>query len=119
MEQVISLNSSVIRIVIVYRPPISSKSGLTHSLFFDEFSSLLEHLISSSGKLLLVADFNFHVNDPSDGTACQFLDLLNCFNLGAQNANSSTHKKNNALDLIIIRSHQTTVSNLSINGGHL
>ena len=46
-------------------------------LFFDEFSMLLERLVSSPGNLLLNGDLNFHVNDPSDSTASQFLDLLN------------------------------------------
>ena len=69
--------------------------GLTHAAFFDEFSMLLERLMSSSGILLLNGDSSFHVNDPSDSTASQFqaadqelsfcLDLLNCFNLDISN----------------------------------
>ena len=73
------------RIIIVYRPPISVKNGLTHAAFFDEFSMLLERLMSSPENLLLNGDFGFHVNDPSDSTASQFLDLLNCFNLDISN----------------------------------
>ena len=65
------------RIIIVYRPPISVKNhGLTHAAFFYEFSMLLERLMSSPENLLLNGDFGFHVNDPSDSTASQFLDLL-------------------------------------------
>ena len=74
------------RIIIVYRPPISVKNhGLTHAAFFDEFSMLLERLMSSPENLLLNGDFGFHVNDPSDSTASQFLDVLNCFNLDISN----------------------------------
>ena len=74
------------RIIIVYRPPISVKNdGLTHAAFFDEFPMLRERLMSSSGILLLNGDFSFHVNDPSDSTASQLLDLLNCFNLDISN----------------------------------
>lgn len=51
-------------------PPLSSKNGLTHAQFFDEFSYLLELLVSSSGKPLLAGDFNFHVNDWLNGPAC-------------------------------------------------
>ena len=67
------------------------------------------------GNLLLNGDFNFHVNDPSDSTISQFLDLLICFNLDIFNLCTPTHKNNNVLDLIITRSGETSVSNLSVH----
>ena len=36
---------------------------------------LVEQLVSASGKLLLAGDLNFHVNDPSEGNAYQFLAI--------------------------------------------
>ena len=84
-------------------------------LFFDNFPSLLERLVSSPGYFLLAGDFNFYVNDPSDNTANMFLDLLNCFNLEIRNVYPPTHKNNNVLDLIITRSGEATVLNLSVN----
>ena len=75
--------ASIIRIVFICRPPISAKNALTYALFFDEFSMLLEPLVSASGKLLLAGDLNFHVNNPSEGNAYQFLNVLSCFNLNA------------------------------------
>ena len=114
-EVLLHCSSSIIRIIVIYRPPISVKNGLTHAAFFDDFSSLLERLVSSTGRLLLAGDFNFHVNDSSDNTANKFLDLLSCFNLEVCNVHTPTHKNNNALDLIITRSGEETVLNLSIN----
>ena len=64
-------------------------------LFFDEFSTLLEPLVTlvcASRKLLLAGDLNFHVNNPSEGKAYQFLDVLSCFNLNALNVNIPIHK---------------------------
>ena len=55
------------------RQPLSARNGLTYALFFDEFSTLLEPLVSAFGKLLLAGDLNFHVNNPSEANACQFL----------------------------------------------
>ena len=49
-------SASIIRIVFICRPPISAKNGLTYALFFDEFSMLVEQLVSASGKLLLAGD---------------------------------------------------------------
>lgn len=69
--------STALRIVIVYYPP--SKSS---SLFFDEFPCLLEKLVTASGCLLLIDDFNFHVDDKSDPAALKFRQLLlEVFNL--------------------------------------
>ena len=91
------------------------KNGLTHAAFFYEFSVLLELLVFSPANLFLNGDFNFHVNDPSDSTSSQFLDLLNCFNLDICNLCTPKHKNNNVLDLIIIRSGETSFSNLSVH----
>ena len=67
-----------------------------------------ESLVSAFDKLLLAGDLNFHVNDPSEGNAYQFLDVLSCFNLNALNFNILIHKSNNLLDLIdqIWRKHR-------------
>ena len=84
-------------------------------LFFDEFSTLLEPVVYASGKLLLAGDLNFHVNNPSEGNAYQLLNVLSSFNLNALNVNIPIHKSNNRLDLIITRSGENTVFNLSVN----
>ena len=51
-----------LRIVIVYRPPPSTTNGLTTTIFFDEFSTFLEQYVTIPGSLLMVGDFNFHVD---------------------------------------------------------
>ena len=42
---------------------------------------LLEHLATASGKLIMLGDFNFHVDDTNNASAMKFLDIVNCFNL--------------------------------------
>jgi hypothetical protein len=51
-----------IRLLVVYRPPASS-----HSVFRDEFSSLLEQI--ALNKLLIVGDFNLSIRDKPDDAA--------------------------------------------------
>ena len=114
-ELLLHSSASIIRIVFICRQAISAKNGLTYALFFDEFSTLLEPLVSASGKLLLAGELNFHVNNPTEGNSYQFLDVLSCFNLNALNANIPIHKSNNLLDLIITRSGEKTAFNLSVN----
>ena len=78
--EVILSNVTVTRI-IVYRPPQSKNNCASNSLFFEEFPLLLEHLASASGKLIMLGDFNFHVDDTNNALAMKFLDIVNCFNL--------------------------------------
>ena len=66
-----------------------------NALFFDEFSTLLEPLVSASSKLPPAGDLNFYVNNPSEGNAYQLLDVLICFNLNALSVNILIHKSNN------------------------
>ena len=52
-------NSSLLRLITVHRPPPSKKNKHTVQLFFDEFSSLLEHLAVVSGNLIISGYFQF------------------------------------------------------------
>ena len=116
-ELLLNFSASIIHIVFTCRQPISAKNGLTYALFFDDFSTLLEPLVSASGKLLLAGDLNFHINNPSESNAYKFLDVLSCFNLNTLNVSIPIHKSiwksNNLLHLIITRSGESTAFNLS------
>ena len=100
------------RVVVIYRPPPSTRNKLSPSIFFDEFSSLLEVLQSRSYRLLLTGDFNLHVDNPENATASTFLDLLSSADL-KNFVNVPTHKNNHTLDLIISKT-DGTVTNISI-----
>ena len=92
------------RIVNIYRPPPSATNGLTVALFLNEFSLFLEQLVITYAPLVIVGDFNFHVNDPGDTTARRFLDLLDSFGL-CQNVCRATHISGHTLDLVISNSN--------------
>ena len=49
--------------ISVYRPPPLPANGLTVDIFLDEFGSLLEELVVTDAELLIVGDFNFHMDD--------------------------------------------------------
>ena len=83
-------------LVVVYRP---SSHTITDE-FFEEFTALLEIASIYSSTVIICGDFNVHVDDVSDTSACRFTDLLNAFNL-VQHVNDSTHTEVHALDLII------------------
>ena len=83
------------------------------SLFFEEFSRLLEALVTPPGSLLMAGDFNFHVDVPSDRDAQRFLRLLETFNL-KQHINVPTHRSGHTLDLVITRSDENVASKFDV-----
>ena len=103
-----------IRIVIVYRPTPSNTNGFTPAIFLDEFFTFLEQYVTIPGSLLIVGDFNFHVDTCDSEHVAAFLQLLDVFNLN-QHTIGSTHKEGHTLDLVITRSDDDIVSNLSID----
>lgn len=86
-----------VKILLVYRPP-----GLSTSLLLEEFSKLLEHVTADlrHRRLLIVGDFNIHVDNSNDATARQFLDLLDSFDL-VQHVREKTHANGHTLALVI------------------
>ena len=92
-ELLLHSSASIIRTVFICRQPISAKNGLTYALFFDEFSTLLEPLVSASGKLLLAGDLNFHVLKQSfRRQRLSISGCKSCFNLNAFYVNILIHK---------------------------
>ncbi len=89
-------------LAVLYRPTHSEKNNKPMSLFFDELTDLLENLSTSVDELLVVGDFNIHVDNKLNRDAIHLLDLLDSFNL-IQHVNEPTHKDGHTLDLIITR----------------
>lgn len=96
----IKFSSSLVRLVIVYRPPSSSTP---FSAFISEFTELIDNLILCKEKLLIAGDFNIHVDNFDDFNANRFKELLECTGF-TQHVNDSTHIHGHTLDLIITRS---------------
>lgn len=80
-------------ILNIYRPPGTS------TLFFEQFQDVLSHMASLPHDLVVLGDFNLHVDTSSSQTS-QFLDILASFDL-QQNVDFPTHIHGHALDLII------------------
>ena len=96
-----------VRLIVLYRPPSSDVS-----LFFDEFANYLAHVVTASGYLLIVGDFNLHV-DSQNNAGRRFTGFLQSFNL-RQHVNGSTHKNGHTLDLVITREEQSFIKNLLV-----
>ena len=93
------INRKSIRALVEYRPP---ETGAAIDLLFEEFYSLLEEVVVCSEELLIIGDFNFHMDDTADRYAAQFGSLLELFNL-KQHVAVPTHRSGHILDLVISR----------------
>jgi hypothetical protein len=66
-----------IRIVVIYRPPLSGQNSSTESNFFNDFSTLAEQLATAPGNLAI----NFPLDDSCNINTKKFRDILERFNL--------------------------------------
>ena len=70
------------------------------SKFSDEFAKLMSIVCIDFDRVLLVGDFNIHVDNPKDRCATEFMSTLDDFGL-SQHVTQSTHNKGHILDLVI------------------
>ena len=78
------------------------------------FGTLHEELVVTNAELLIVGDFNFHMDDLMDGNAIRFSRLLETFDL-KQYVKAPTHLYGHILDLVITRSAAVSlVSNFRV-----
>ena len=109
--QVVS-GSSLYHISVIYHPPPSVKNKLTFALFMDEFPRFLADAVMTSGQLLIIGDFNIHVNSESRESK-QFTSLLHTYNL-TQHVTSPTYRRGRVLDLVITRTDAGTISDILV-----
>ena len=103
------VNSVSIRLIVVYRPPRSCIP-----IFLTEFSRLLDLLINMPGKLLVVGDFNLHVDLADDGPARRFRDLVDSYGL-CQHVKEATHVHGHTIDLVLSRQSDNLVSDAFVS----
>ena len=82
----------------LYHPPYSTMIP-TNNIFIDEITKLLTKVLPSSKNCIILGDFNLHVNDQDDEDGQNFSDFMEASGL-KQHSMISTHKTNNALNLI-------------------
>ncbi len=89
----------------VYRPPGH------HTDFIKEFGDFISELVLAADKVLIVGDFNIHVDNEKDALGSAFIDILNSIGV-RQHVSGPTHCQNHILD--IIRSHGIDVNGVEV-----
>ena len=85
----------------VYHPPIGSTAGNTHIKFLDEVSQLVQYFITNHKNLVLLGDFNIHVQDLTNLNSLVYSDTVEAIGL-IQHIEPT--QPGNTLDLIYIES---------------
>ena len=105
--------SFTFRVVVIYRPPPSQPNGIKKSSFIEEFGDLMELTATLSGKLIVLGDFNVHVDCKSDPETTDLQSLFDCFDL-VQHVDGATHKDGHTLDLVISRTTDNMVQSCEV-----
>ena len=79
IECMLRTQSENYRFVNIYRVEYSQKHKVTFQTFIDEFSEFMSELILKKGKLVLVGDYNIHVEKAMDDEALKFQEPLHLF----------------------------------------
>ena len=77
-------------------------SGIFSSEFNEQISGLLSKLLSLTGKHVIIGDFYFRINNPTNTHAAKFKALTEQFNL-IQHVSIPAHDAGNTLDLALTR----------------
>lgn len=113
LELLIKSGTDHLRLVTIYRPPPKAGSPGVPK-FMEEFADLLDYLTLSSGHLLVVGDFNIHLDEPSKPAPGQFNDLISSTNL-VQHVSQSTHSQGHILDVVITRRDDLSVLDMDLD----
>lgn len=92
-------HKTVLNVLAVYRPPYSVKTGNTLPLFIDDFTEFITDFLSTNDNVIILGDFNIHVDDESDPDTQIFLDTMHVLGL-QQHVHEQTHLRGHTLDLV-------------------
>lgn len=102
-----------LRLATIYRPPPSRSNGQTFKRFLEEISSYFEDLAISTGCLLVLGDFNVHVDNTQDKEGVEFMSLLETLGM-KQHVSEATHRSGHTLDLVLTRAQDTLTPSVTV-----
>jgi exonuclease III len=114
LEVKLTVNSTCLRIAVIYRPPPSQKNGLTKAMFFDEFGDFMANQVISTGKLIILGDFNFCWENQAHPDTVRLKDIFDshCFQ---QHVTGVTHVSNHTLDLVLTRTSENIITSAEVS----
>ena len=95
----LNVNNTPLHIVGIYHPPSSTVNRASNGAFIDDFLEFLTDLLTDCRNIILLGDFNMHIEDSSDTEAQTFAESVEALGL-TQHVNFTTHVEGNILDLV-------------------
>lgn len=96
------------RICVVYHPPKNNSNA-----FIDDLADHFELLAAQREPLLIVGDFNLHMDAKEDRHGLQLKNLIDTFGL-VQHISEPTHRNGHILDLVISRDSEHMVTSVDV-----
>ena len=96
----IQIGPTVYTIIGLYHPLQGTDPKVSNANFLDQLTNLLSHVIQKHGDMIIMGDFNIHINDLEDWDAQILQDTFNAFN-PKQHINIPTHNLGHTINLII------------------
>ncbi|XP_061899286.1 uncharacterized protein LOC133647158 [Entelurus aequoreus] len=90
-----------LHLAVIYRPPGP------YSDFISEFSEFVAHLVTHADNIIIMGDFNIHMNTPSDPPCVALQTIIDSCGL-TQIINEPTHRNGNTIDLVLVRGVTTS-----------
>ena len=104
----------MLQLVVLYRPPSSSKTGKPIVTFLEEFHQYVDSRVTMSGRFIIMGDFSFHYERAELCDTKRLRDLLHSLNL-EQHIQQPTHIHGNCLDLVVRRSEELHISSVDVH----
>ena len=97
--------------IVIYRPPYSDEHKVRMSTFFAEFADYVKTILLSNEELLILGDFNIHIDVAGDSDANKLSDFFESVGL-QQHVEQHTHVQGHTLDLVISRRSDNIIEDL-------
>ena len=95
----IGLKHTALMVLAIYHPPYSEQSQITNHEFLDVFTDWIAEYIMNDTNIIILGDFNLHVNDSNNDDAMNFIETTQALAL-EQHMKFPTHTSGNTLDLV-------------------
>ena len=94
----IEIKNKSLHVIGIYHPPPNAQDNATNNMFLDEITELLTALIPKYNNLIIMGDFNMHIDDITNAENLIFNDTMEALGL-LQQVRTPTHMQGNILDL--------------------
>ena len=112
------LGSTHYTILGAYHPCQGTEDGLTNNIFLDDITYLLTEVSSRFNNIILLGDFNIHMEDQEDNDTILLSNTLEAFNL-TQHIKFPMHNLRHTLDFIAteynLRQQITSISGIYVS----